>query len=95
MGIPDRCALGAGSGDVLWMILREGAFMLITGVATGLALAVATGRIVSGMLYQVSALDPLAFTIAPAVLALAAFAACWWPARRATRVSPLTALRTE
>lgn len=90
-----RMALGAQPGNVLWMILREGAAMLAAGIAIGLVLAIATGRIVSGMLYQVGALDPIAFTLAPLVLGTATLLACWLPARRATRVNPLTALRTE
>jgi predicted permease len=90
-----RLALGAQPESVLRMILREGALMLGAGVFIGLILAVVTGRLVSSLLYQVGALDPIAFTVAPVVLGLAAFLACWFPARRATRVSPLTALRTE
>jgi ABC-type antimicrobial peptide transport system permease subunit len=90
-----RIALGARPETVLWMILRESALMLSLGVAIGLVLAVLTGRLVSNILYQVGALDPIAFTIAPIVLALAVLIACWLPARRATRVSPLQALRTE
>lgn len=90
-----RMALGADPAGVLWMILREGALMLAAGVGLGLALAVVTGRVVSSLLYQVGALDPIAFTVAPLVLAAAALFACWLPARRATRISPLTALRTE
>jgi ABC-type antimicrobial peptide transport system permease subunit len=90
-----RMALGANARAVLWMILREGALMLTAGVVIGLALAVATGKIVSGLLYQVSALDPVAFTVAPLVLGAAALVACWLPARRATRINPIQALRTE
>ncbi len=90
-----RMALGANAADVLRLILREGALMLTAGVVLGLALSIATGKIVSGLLYEVSALDPVAFTIAPIVLAAAAFVACWLPARRATRISSLAALRTE
>jgi predicted permease len=90
-----RMALGARPGEVMRMILREGAVMLISGVSLGLLLAVATGRIVSSMLYHVSALDPVAFVIAPVVLASAALLACWIPARRATKISPMAALRTE
>ena len=90
-----RMALGARRETVQWMILREGGIMLASGVIFGLLLAVATGRLVSGMLYNVGALDPLAFTIAPAVLAAAALLATWLPARRATRISPMAALRTE
>ena len=90
-----RMALGADADDVLWMILREGAWMLASGVAIGLLLALGTGQIVSGLLYQVGALDPVAFTVAPVVLAAAALLACWLPARRATRINPIAALRTE
>jgi hypothetical protein len=90
-----RMALGAQPRAVLLMILREGAVMLAVGVAIGLLLAVATGKILSGLLYQVGALDPIAFSVAPALLAAAAFLATWFPARRATRISPMAALRTE
>ncbi len=90
-----RMALGAQRKTVQWMILREGAVMLTSGVGVGLLLAAATGKLLSGMLYNVGALDPLAFTIAPIVLAAAALLATWLPARRATRINPMTALRTE
>ena len=87
--------LGAQRGTVQWMILREGAVMLAGGVFLGLLLAAGTGKLIAGMLYDVGALDPLAFTIAPLVLAVAALLATWLPARRATRISPMAALRTE
>ena len=90
-----RMALGAQRGTVQWMILREGAVMLASGVLLGVLLAAATGKLISGMLYNVGALDPLAFTIAPFVLAAAALLATWLPAQRATRISPMVALRTE
>jgi ABC-type antimicrobial peptide transport system permease subunit len=90
-----RMALGAQAGAVLRMIMREGSVMLITGVALGLLLAVATAKIVSGILYEVGALDPVAFTVAPLVLTIAALIATWLPARRATQVDPIQALRTE
>lgn len=90
-----RMALGADRGTVQWMILREGAVMLASGVLLGLLLAAGTGQLISGMLYNVGALDPLAFTVAPIVLAAAALVATWLPARRATRISPMAALRTE
>ena len=90
-----RMALGAQRGNVQWMILREGAVMLISGILLGVLLAAATGKLISGMLYNVGALDPVAFTIAPIVLAAAALLATWLPARRATRISPMAALRTE
>ena len=90
-----RMALGAHRETVQWMILREGTVMLASGVLFGLLLAAGVGKLISGMLYEVGALDPLAFTIAPLVLAVAALLATWLPARRATRISPMAALRTE
>ncbi|MDQ6861506.1 MAG: FtsX-like permease family protein [Verrucomicrobiota bacterium] len=90
-----RMALGAQRTAVQWMILREGMIMLGGGIVLGLLLAIATGRLLSGMLYQVGALDPLAFTVAPTVLAGAALVATWLPARRATRIDPMAALRSE
>ena len=90
-----RMALGAQRGEVLRMIMREGSIMLLCGVALGLLLAAATGKILSGILYEVGAFDPVAFTAAPLLLAAAALVATWLPARRATRVDPMRALRTE
>jgi ABC-type lipoprotein release transport system permease subunit len=69
--------------------------MLGVALVIGLLLAVGTGKVVSGLLYQVGALDPIAFTIAPVLLAAAALLATWLPARRAARVDPMVALRTE
>ena len=69
--------------------------MLGVALVIGLLLAVGTGKVVSGLLYQVGALDPIAFTIAPVLLAAAALLATWLPARRAARVDPIVALRTE
>ncbi len=90
-----RMALGAQAGAVMRMIMREGSIMLVSGVALGLLLAVATAKIVSGILFGIGALDPVAFVVAPVVLSVAAVIAMWLPARRATRVNPLQALRTE
>jgi predicted permease len=90
-----RMALGAQAGAVLRMIMWEGSIMLVSGVAIGLLLAIATAKILSGILYGVSALDPIAFTVAPLVLTIAALIATWLPARRATRVDPVQALRAE
>jgi predicted permease len=90
-----RMALGAQPGTVLRMIMREGSIMLFSGIVLGLLLAAGTGKILSGMLYEVGALDPVAFTFAPLTLAIAALFATWLPARRATRISPMAALRTE
>jgi putative ABC transport system permease protein len=90
-----RMALGAQAGAVLRMIMTEGSIMLASGLALGLLLAAATARILNGILYEVSALDPIAFTVAPLLLAVAALIATWLPARRATHVDPIQALRTE
>ena len=90
-----RMALGAQRGAVLRMFMREGVVMLGGGLLLGLLLAMSVGKLLSGMLYEVGALDPVAFTLAPALLAAAALLATWLPARRATRISPMAALRTE
>src|SRR5262249_44902237 len=90
-----RMALGARPGDVLGMVLREGAALSAVGVALGLPLAALLGFALSSLLYDVKPLDPVVFVSAPVFLAIAALAATWLPARRATRITPLTALRTE
>ncbi len=90
-----RMALGAKPGDVLALIFREGLTMALVGTAFGLLLAVGIGRLLANLLYAVGPLDPWAFTLAPLALISATLVACWLPARRATRVSPLVALRTE
>jgi putative ABC transport system permease protein len=88
-------ALGAQPSAVLGMIRREGSIMLLSGVGLGLLLAIGSGRILSSILYGVGALHPIAFATAPVLLAAAALLASWVPARRATRVNPVIALRTE
>jgi ABC-type antimicrobial peptide transport system permease subunit len=90
-----RMALGAAPGAVQAMILREGAAMIVTGVTLGLFLGLSLGQLLATMLYQVSPLDPVTFIAAPVVLGMVALLACYFPARRATRVNPLTALRAE
>jgi ABC-type antimicrobial peptide transport system permease subunit len=88
-------ALGAQAGAVLRMIMREGSIMLFSGVIIGLLLAMAAAKILSGILYGVHALDPIAFTVAALVMTTAALIATWLPARRATLVNPVQALRSE
>jgi predicted permease len=90
-----RIAVGAEPRDVLWMVLKDGARLTGIGVALGLPLAGLAGLGLSRLLYEISPLDPVAFGLAPLLLAAAAFVACWLPARRATRVVPVTALRAE
>src|SRR5437899_2973349 len=90
-----RMALGAQPGMVLRLIMREGSVMLLSGLALGLVLAAATGKILSGILFEVGAFDPPAFASAFVVLAAATLLATWLPAQRATRINPMVALRTE
>jgi predicted permease len=90
-----RVALGAQSGDVLRLVLREGMVIVITGIALGLGLALGATRVISSFLYGVSATDPITYLIIPVVLAGVALAACFVPARRATKVDPMVALRYE
>jgi predicted permease len=90
-----RMALGASAGEVLRLVLREGARLTLLGLGLGLLLAAAIAPLAARFLYEVSPLDPWAFTIASAVLAAAALLACWLPARRAALVDPMKALRHE
>jgi ABC-type antimicrobial peptide transport system permease subunit len=90
-----RMALGATSGDVERLVMREGLRSTVVGVTVGLLLAAGLGKLVSGMLYRVSPFDPLVMAAAAAVLAATAMVACYVPARRATRIVPLEALRSE
>jgi ABC-type antimicrobial peptide transport system permease subunit len=88
-------ALGATSGDVKRLVMREGARTTLVGVGLGLLLAAGLGKVLSGLLYRVSPFDPFVLTIAALVLSTAAMLACYLPARRVTRVVPLEALRSE
>ena len=90
-----RMALGAQTADIMRMVLKQGMVMVLSGVALGLAAAWMLTRLMSTLLYQVSATDPPTFgTIALLLIAVALFA-CFIPARRATRIDPLEALRYE
>ena len=88
-----RMALGARSGNVAWMFLRNVCVLATLGLAISLPIALATARLVQSYLFDVKPNDPLALAVAVAVLLASALAAAYWPARRATRISPMTALR--
>jgi predicted permease len=90
-----RLALGAQVPHVLRMVFRDGLLLAGGGIVIGLLLALGLSRLLATWLYGVSPYDPLAFTVAPLVLLGVAMLACWVPARRATRVDPVNALRAE
>jgi ABC-type antimicrobial peptide transport system permease subunit len=88
-------ALGAQRSDVLGMVLRQGMMPVLGGLAAGAVSAIALGHYLESLLFQVSPRDPLAFAVSGAVLLIVSVLACLVPARRATRVSPMDALRFE
>src|SRR5213595_2097827 len=90
-----RMALGAQTMDVLRLIMAQGMKPVLVGLIAGLAAALALARLLASQLYQVSAYNPLLFSATLAILGTAGFLACLLPARRATRVDPIQALRTE
>jgi len=90
-----RIALGAHRKDVFALIMRQGAMQTALAIGVGLVLSLAAGRVLSQILYQVSPNDPFALITSTILLATAALLACFLPARRATYVNPITALRTE
>ena len=90
-----RLALGARPASVLGLVLRHGLFLTAVGAVLGLAGAIALGRVLAALLPRMVGLDAIALLAVTATLFLATLAACWVPARRATKVDPLTALRAE
>ena len=90
-----RVALGARSRDVLTMILRQGMRTIVIGVLVGLIGSLILTRTLSSFLFGVTATDPLTFAAVVALLTTTAFMACYIPARRATKVDPMVALRYE
>lgn len=90
-----RMALGAQASDVLRLVVRQGMNPVIVGLVIGLAGTFAAGRLIAAQLYQISPYNPLLLGATAVVLMLAALLACLIPARRATLVDPIQALRTE
>ena len=90
-----RLALGAVGGDVQWMILRESLFMVGIGMAVGVPASFALTRLVRESLYGVAPTDPVSFVAAALLMLAVASAAAWIPARRASRIDPMRALRHE
>jgi len=90
-----RMALGAKAGDVRWLIGKEVGAMVLAGVAIGLPLAYGLARLSESLLFGVKAGNPSAYALGLGLIAVVALAACWIPARRATQVDPLVALRYE
>lgn len=90
-----RMVLGANPGDVLRMVIRQGGVLIAIAVAIGLAGAFGTSRLLGRLLYDVRGTDPLTFGVVTLLVVLVALAAVWLPARRATKVQPVIALRNE
>jgi predicted permease len=90
-----RMALGAQRGSVLWMVLREAFRVLVIGVIIGIPAALLCSRLLSSMLFGLTAADPVSMAFVIVILSAVAVFASWIPARRATRVDPMVALRYE
>ncbi|MCI0490297.1 MAG: ABC transporter permease [Blastocatellia bacterium] len=90
-----RMALGARASDVLKLVLKKGLILTFTGIAVGVLASLALTRLMSSLLFGVSATDPVTFAVVSLILAAVAMLACYLPARRATKVDPMEALRYE
>jgi len=90
-----RVAIGATAQSILWRVLREAGWILSIGIAVGLGAAWALGRIVGSLLFEITPTDGVSTTVAVLVLVVAGAVAAWIPARRASRIDPIGALRYE
>jgi putative ABC transport system permease protein len=90
-----RMALGAAHTDILRMVFRSGTALALLGIVIGLLFAFGLARLMTALLFETSAADPPTFSVVPILLMAVALLACYLPARRATRVDPLSALRYE
>ena len=90
-----RLALGATERDVIALIVGRGMMLALSGAAIGLATALGAARVMKTLLFTISPRDPVTFIVVPLLLSAVALLACYVPARRATRVDPLVALRAE
>jgi predicted permease len=90
-----RMALGARGRDVMKLVIRQGIWLVLIGVVNGMAASLAVSRLLKSFLFGLSAADPMTFGIIPLLLAAVALLACYIPARRATKVDPMIALRAE
>jgi ABC-type antimicrobial peptide transport system permease subunit len=90
-----RMALGAQAAAVVRLVVRQGIALAGVGLVVGLLFALGLTRLLKSVLYEVSTFDPISFIAVAVILSVIGIVACWFPARRATRVDPITALRAE
>jgi ABC-type antimicrobial peptide transport system permease subunit len=90
-----RMAMGADKSDLVGLVLRQGVRLVAVALVLGMAAAFALSRVLQGLVFEIGTTDPLTFVGMAVLLAFTALAACWLPARRASRVDPVTAMRRE